>query len=105
MSPAERGSFCPDGPGVRFRPGRAEELGVSDNSLGGVLAWYSLIHTGPMLETFDHAVTTAWYWPVDMLRVKVGQPGSLSRTWRAGRNPDRVHTGRSRQCCPDAVLT
>jgi hypothetical protein len=75
VSPAERGSFCPDGPGVRFRPGRAEELGVSDNSLGGVLAWYSLIHTGPMLETFDHAVTTAWYWPVDMLRGKVEAAG------------------------------
>lgn len=34
-------------PGVPFRVGRAENLHVEDSSLGGILAWYSLIHTDP----------------------------------------------------------
>ncbi|MGO2515821.1 MAG: SAM-dependent methyltransferase, partial [Corynebacterium variabile] len=72
-------------------------------TLGGVLAWYSLIHTdpalisdavaefarclrpggrlalgfftGPVLEPFDHAVTTAWFWPVDLLRREFEEAG------------------------------
>lgn len=90
-------------PDERFRVGRAEDLGVGDASLGGVLAWYSLIHThpeqidapfaefarvvapggglalgfftGPRLEAFDHAVTTAYFWPVEQLTVKVEEAG------------------------------
>lgn len=82
-------------PAARFRLGRAEELGVPDGSLGGVLAWFSLIHTdpaeidlplqalarslraggslaigffdGPPREPFDHAVVTAYFWSVDAL--------------------------------------
>lgn len=82
-------------PRLSFSIGRAEELGAADESLGGVLAWYSLIHTdpreidvaltefarcvrpgghlalgfftGPRIESFDHAVTTAYFWPVDAL--------------------------------------
>ncbi|WP_341783036.1 class I SAM-dependent methyltransferase [Leucobacter weissii] len=82
-------------PGVPFRKGQAERLDVPDGSLGGVLAWYSLIHCtkpqvravlmefaralrpggglligffeGPVFEAFDHAVTTAYRWPVDSL--------------------------------------
>src|SRR5699024_7157353 len=34
-------------PGVRYRVGEAESLGVDDGLLGGILAWYSLIHTAP----------------------------------------------------------
>ncbi|SEE76318.1 Methyltransferase domain-containing protein [Ruania alba] len=34
-------------PEVPFREGRAEDLGVPDGSLAGVLSWYSLIHTEP----------------------------------------------------------
>ncbi|MGP5037366.1 class I SAM-dependent methyltransferase [Corynebacterium variabile] len=90
-------------PYVRYRAGRAEDLGVPDGTLGGVLAWYSLIHTdpalisdavaefarclrpggrlalgfftGPVLEPFDHAVTTAWFWPVDLLRREFEEAG------------------------------
>lgn len=90
-------------PGVRFQLGEAETLDVEDGALGGVLAWYSLIHTpperigeplaefarcvrpggglaigffaGPLLEPFDHAVTTAYYWPVDMLASEVQRAG------------------------------
>ena len=82
-------------PDVPFRLGRAEDLGVDDASVGGILAWYSLIHTEPeqigvvfeefarclrpggglavgffegaVLAPFDHAVTTAYFWPVDAL--------------------------------------
>lgn len=82
-------------PAARFRRGRAEQLGVPDGSIGGVLAWFSLIHTDPAeidavlrglarslyaggslaigffdgaaREPFDHAVVTAYYWSVDAL--------------------------------------
>lgn len=90
-------------PDVDFRIGRADRLGVEDASLGGVLAWYSLIHIdpdqigvvltefarcigpgcglaigffeGPELAAFDHAVTTAYFWPVDVLSSHVERAG------------------------------
>ena len=90
-------------PDVGFRIGRADRLGVDDASLGGVLAWYSLIHTEPdqigalltefarcirpggglaigffqgsELASFDHAVTTAYFWPVDLLVSHVERAG------------------------------
>ena len=86
-------------PGIRFRIGQAEHLDAADESLGGVLSWYSLIHTdpelidsaltefarclrpsgglalgffeGPELIPFDHAVTTAYYWPLELLSARV----------------------------------
>lgn len=90
-------------PGARYRLGRAEDLGVEDASLGGVLAWYSLIHllpdqisaplaefarcvrpggglgigffAGQVLEPFDHAVMTAYYWPVEVLASHIERAG------------------------------
>lgn len=90
-------------PDVRFRLAGLDDLGVPDGSLGGVLAWYSVIHTppeemdavlaefaravapgggllvgfcrGPRVEPFDHAVTTAWYWPVDELARRLDVAG------------------------------
>ncbi|MFE5307880.1 class I SAM-dependent methyltransferase [Isoptericola sp. NPDC056605] len=100
-------------PGVPFRRASLADLGVPDGGLGGVLAWYSLIHTppeavagtggdgtgvddvlaelaravapggglllgfcrGPRVEPFDHAVTTAWFWPVDELAARVVRAG------------------------------
>lgn len=90
-------------PGLRYRTGRADSLGCVDGELGGVLAWYSLIHmpaeqvrqaltefarcvqaggglalgffTGPKLETFEHAITTAYYWPMDLLTSEVENAG------------------------------
>ena len=87
----------------RYRLGRAESLGVESESLGGLLAWYSLIHmqpreidaavaefaravqpggglllgvfAGETLEPFDHAITTAYYWPVDALAERVERAG------------------------------
>ncbi|MEU2202135.1 class I SAM-dependent methyltransferase [Isoptericola sp. NPDC019482] len=90
-------------PGVPFRRASIADLGVPDGALGGVLAWYSIIHTppeqlagvlaelaravapggglllgfcrGPRVEPFDHAVTTAWFWPVDELAARVERAG------------------------------
>lgn len=80
-------------PEVRFRLGDLDRLPYASESLNGVLAWYSLIHTPPeslptvvrelarslepegsllvgwflgeRVEAFDHAVVTAYTWPVD----------------------------------------
>lgn len=82
-------------PDVRFERGSFRELPVADASLGGILAWYSLIHTHPAdvpavlaefaralapggslllgffvgepREPFAHAVTTAYFWSADSL--------------------------------------
>lgn len=90
-------------PDVRFRAGRADRLDVPDAGLAGVLAWYSLIHlhpdrmpaalaefaraiepgggllvgfcNGPELEPFDHAVTTAYFWPIDLLSRAIEDAG------------------------------
>ncbi len=90
-------------PGVAYRIGDADHLGVESGSLGGVLAWFSLIHVPPdrigaplaefarclrpggglavgffeglELRAFDHAVTTAYIWPVDVLSAAVEQAG------------------------------
>lgn len=90
-------------PGSSYRIGRAEHLEVEDAALGGVLAWYSLIHTdpdrighplaefarclrpggglaigfveGPELTPFDHAVTTAYSWPLGQLSERIERAG------------------------------
>lgn len=90
-------------PHQRYRVGQAEALGVAEGSLGGVLAWYSLIHIAPeqigdaltefarcirpggglafgffagsKLEPFEHAITTAYYWPLDLLAATVERAG------------------------------
>lgn len=90
-------------PEEAYRVGRAEDLNVADGSLGGVLAWYSLIHTdpqrisqallefarctrpggglalgfftGPELASFDHAITRAYFWPIDLLAAEVEAAG------------------------------
>ena len=90
-------------PDVRFATGSVEALDASDTSLGGVLAWYSLIHhtpnaigpaldeiaralrpgglllagffEGAIVEPFDHAVTTAYRWPVAELGERLRASG------------------------------
>ncbi|WP_449283197.1 class I SAM-dependent methyltransferase [Leucobacter sp.] len=92
-------------PDARYRVARAEELGVGDGALGGILAWFSLIHTapdaiaaplaefarclgpggglllgffdGPAGEPFDHAVTTAYFWSAEALTGPLERAGFI----------------------------
>lgn len=80
-------------PQVRFRQGRLEALPIKDGGVAGILSWYSVIHAapadlpvllaefarclapggslllgffeGPRNEAFEHAVTAAYFWPVE----------------------------------------
>ncbi|MEC5193109.1 MULTISPECIES: class I SAM-dependent methyltransferase [unclassified Arthrobacter] len=82
-------------PGIPFRTGSLDALDVGTGTIGGVLAWYSLIHYEPdtirapllefsrvlspggalligffhghVVEKFDHAVVPAYQWPVSDL--------------------------------------
>jgi SAM-dependent methyltransferase len=102
-------------PLARFRVGRAQDLDVPDGSLGGVLAWYSLIHTTPdgldvaldefargirpggsliigffdgaAGEPFDHAITTAFYWSVDALTARLERAGFTVTDARTRQDP------------------
>lgn len=107
-------------PEVPYRVGRAENLGVPSSSLGGVLAWYSLIHStavevatalgefarcvrpgGGLLlgfftaeehGPFDHAVTTANHWPLDALVPLVEDAGfAVTHTATRPGRPGRTH--------------
>lgn len=90
-------------PETRFDLGSLDTLDAETDSVGGVLAWYSLIHhrpetietplaefarvlrlggalligcfEGPAVEAFDHAVVTAYRWPLDELREHVRRAG------------------------------
>lgn len=90
-------------PTARYRVGSAERLDVDDASIGGILAWYSLIHThpdaideplaefarclapggslligyfdGPAREPFDHAVITAYHWSAEALAEHLERAG------------------------------
>lgn len=84
-------------PELRFEVGSMAALDLPDDSLAGILSWYSLIHTPPAevpgyfaeftrtlasgghvllgffesgdgpVSEFDHKVTTAYRWPLDEL--------------------------------------
>lgn len=90
-------------PDVPFRVGSVEQPGCADGTVGGVLAWYSLIHLEPhelpralaaiarllvpggrvlvgffdgdAVEPFPHAVTTAHRWPVGAMSVALEAAG------------------------------
>lgn len=90
-------------PAASYRVGQAEDLGVLDGSLGGVLAWFSLIHGGGDAmdaalaefarcvspggsvllgffdgadgEPFDHRVSQAYYWSIAGLTERLGKVG------------------------------
>lgn len=92
-------------PGCAYRQGSVEGLDVAPSSLGGVLAWYSLIHhepsrlpaavtelarcirpgggllvgffEGERVAPFDHAVTTAYTWPIAALAANLDEAGFL----------------------------
>ncbi|RLP73218.1 class I SAM-dependent methyltransferase [Mycetocola tolaasinivorans] len=90
-------------PESRFLEGKAEHLPAADRSIGGILVWYSLIHTppeelgaalaecarvlvpggslaigfftGPEIAPFDHAVVTAYAWPAAELAARIESAG------------------------------
>jgi SAM-dependent methyltransferase len=91
-------------PGVPFRLGSMTDLDTGAHSVSGVLAWYSTIHLPPPeldralagfhrllspsgvlvigffdsddgVAAFDHAVTTAYRWPVDVLAARLADAG------------------------------
>jgi SAM-dependent methyltransferase len=108
-------------PDVVYRVGDARRLDVETASLGGVLAWFSLIHTepdcineplnefarcvrpggglvigfceGPELIPFDHAVTTAYFWPIDVLSERVEDAGFLVTAQHARDEPGTRRQG------------
>ncbi|MBF4613042.1 class I SAM-dependent methyltransferase [Curtobacterium sp. VKM Ac-1376] len=88
---------------IDFRVGSLDALPFGDGSVDGVLAWYSVIHheppriggplaefrrvlspggglllgffEGPAVEAFDHAVVTAFRWPVPSLAALLNEAG------------------------------
>ncbi|MGR0160547.1 class I SAM-dependent methyltransferase [Paenarthrobacter nitroguajacolicus] len=90
-------------PDAQFSLGSLERLPTPDQSLAGILAWYSVIHTppayigkvldefarcikpggglllgffeGPAIEQFPHAVTPAYFWPVEELSARLQKAG------------------------------
>jgi SAM-dependent methyltransferase len=90
-------------PQASFRVAELDDLPVPDGTLGGLLSWYSVIHTPPdqvgrhlvefarclgpggslllgffegeALAPFDHAVVTAYFWPVEAMRQELAAAG------------------------------
>lgn len=90
-------------PSVPFATGSIDALPDAADAYGGVLAWYSLIHhepstirralteiarvlrpdgrllvgffLGASVEAFDHAVVTAYRWPVDLFSRELNAAG------------------------------
>lgn len=115
-------------PEVEFVAGSFAELPVPDASLGGILAWYSLIHTPPEhlptvfaefarllapggsiligffdgtpREPFAHAITTAYFWSVDAL-AELLEPAGFTLT----ASEHRPRTGGEISARPHASLT
>ncbi|MBV6698639.1 class I SAM-dependent methyltransferase [Kitasatospora aureofaciens] len=92
-------------PGLRFDVGSMDALDLADGELGGIVSWYSVIHTPPAelpsylaefrrvlapgghvllaffeaeggpVTPFDHKVTTAYRWPIDEIAQLAGKAG------------------------------
>ncbi|MEE4021858.1 class I SAM-dependent methyltransferase [Gordonia sp. PKS22-38] len=108
-------------PHLEFEVGSMRTLEVPDGTLGGILAWYALIHIeptalgnvltefrravakggvlvvgffeGPEVEPFDHKVATAFRWPVDAMSHVLATAGftELERLSRPGHAGVRPH--------------
>ena len=106
-------------PHVTFDVGSFARLPVETGSLGGILAWYSLIHTAPPdlpavlaelarvlrpggglllgffdgvpREPFAHAVAPAWYWSAEALIEQLGDAGfTADGVHRREREPGEI---------------
>lgn len=103
-------------PGIGFRVGSFRDLPFEDASFGGILAWYSLIHTSPedlpailaefarvlgpggsiLIGFFDgeprgpfaHAVAPAYFWDAPALTTVLEDAGfAVTASERRDRNP------------------
>lgn len=106
-------------PHLRLEQGSFYVLPVADTSLGGILAWYSLIHTppaelpavleefaravapggslligffdGPPRQPFAHAVTEAYFWSAEALSALLASAGfTVSHQERRERASDEI---------------
>lgn len=106
-------------PHLAFRSGSFRELPLEDASLGGILAWYSLIHSPPAdvpgilteftralapggsvligyfdgtaREPFSHAVAPAYFWSPDALEDLLGAAGlTVASQERRDREPGEI---------------
>jgi SAM-dependent methyltransferase len=103
-------------PGLSFQTGSMHALPFGDAALAGIVSWYSVIHAAPddvpayftefarvlrpgghllaaffeaadePVTAFDHAVTTAYRWPVGDLAALAGSAG-LAEVGRMTRGP------------------
>ena len=95
LSPAMIEIARRENPGVRFEVGSMTELDLPDASVGGLLAWYSLIHipddeVGRVLAHFHRALRPRG---LLMLGFHVGDTVNL-KTEGYGGHPMRVHVHR-----------
>lgn len=106
-------------PGIRFDLGSFRDLPVEAGSVGGILAWYSLIHTPPddvpgildefarvlapdgsiligffdgePREPFAHAVAPAYFWSADALADVLADAGlEVVSSETRGREPGEI---------------
>lgn len=107
--------------GIPFEVGSFRTLPFEAESLGGILAWYSLIHTPPSdvpeilaefarvlapggslligffdgepRERFAHAVAPAYFWSADALTAVLADAGfEVVSTGSRGREPGEIST-------------
>lgn len=105
-------------PDVAFRLGSMTELDVPEHSVAGILSWYSTIHLPPPeldralaefrrllapggvlaigffdsdddVAAFDHKVTTAYRWPVDVFAEHLADAGFAEVQRLQQQRPDR----------------
>jgi SAM-dependent methyltransferase len=118
-------------PGPAFRLGSMTELDVPDHSTAGILAWYSTIHLSPPeldrvltqlrrllapsavlvigffdsddgVTAFDHKVTTAYRWPVDVFVEQLRAAGFVElerRQHQLPERPDRRYAAVAARAC------
>lgn len=105
----------------RFAVGDLRKLPFQRGELGGILAWYSLIHLdpsevprvlaefvrcsrlggevlvgffeGPRLEPFEHKVFDAYYWPMDELVRLIEAAGFIVTTTETRHEPGQRNHG------------
>ncbi|GAB3727968.1 class I SAM-dependent methyltransferase [Nocardiopsis nanhaiensis] len=119
-------------PDLRFEVGSMDALDLADGGLDGIVSWYSVIHTPPPdlpahlaefrrvlapgghlllaffesegepATAFDHAVATAYRWPVDELAGLLGEAGfvEVGRMLREPGAAERYRRGHLLVCAP-----